>query len=379
MIYLDNSATTKPYPEVLDSYIKVSGDFFGNPSSIHSFGGQAERLLLTARKQVAELLHVKPGEIFFTSGGTEGNNLAVKGTAHARKKKGMHIITTAVEHPSVEEACESLKEEGFEITYVPVNQEGTVSVADIAAALREDTILVSVMHVNNEAGSIQPVQEIGKLLKNWPNALFHVDHVQGICKVPLSLSEANIDLCTVSGHKFHGLKGTGFLYVREGVRIQPLFSGGNQESRLRSGTENVAGAVALAKALRMTMDAYSQYYGRMKAVHDILFEGIKKMDGIQMNSTPFGAPHIINFSLPGIKTEVFIHALEKEDIYLSTTSACSSKKRAPSKTIWAMFSDQERAESVVRISLSYQNGQEEAELALNAIRRTVSRLEKVMR
>ena len=223
MIYLDNSATTKPYPEVIESFVKVSTDYFGNPSSLHGMGVQAEKLLSTARKQIADLLKVKNTEIFFTSGGTEGNNLAIKGVALANQQRGRHIITTSIEHPSVAAACQTLIDKGFTVTYLPVNEKGQISLADLADAIREDTILVSIMHVNNEVGSIQPILEVGTMLKKYPQILFHVDHVQGIGKIVLPLNDTGIDLCTISGHKLHGLKGTGVLYVRHGIQIAPHF------------------------------------------------------------------------------------------------------------------------------------------------------------
>ena len=379
MIYLDNSATTKPYPEVIESFTKVSMDYFGNPSSLHGMGIQAEKLLSTARKQIADLLKVKSSEVLFTSGGTEGNNLAIKGVALANQHRGKHIITTAIEHPSVDEACEALVEKGFEVTQLPVNGEGQISLADLAQAIREDTILVSIMHVNNEVGSIQPIAEIGKLLKNYPQILFHVDRVQGMGKVELLLADVGVDLCTISGHKIHGLKGTGVLYVRQGVPIMPLFSGGNQESKLRSGTENVAGIVALAKAMRMSLQNQTLYEQKLKEIRTVFYNGLQGIDGVKINSPIGGAPHIINFSVPGIKSEVLLHELETEGVYVSTTSACSSKKRTASKTVLAMFHNQERALSVIRISTSFHNEVAEAKQALQAIQRAVVKLEKVMR
>lgn len=379
MIYLDNSATTKPYPEVIESFVKVSTDYFGNPSSLHGMGLQAEKLLSTARKQIADILKVKSSEVLFTSGGTEGNNLAIKGVARANQHRGKHIITTSIEHPSVDEACLALCEQGYEVTYLPVNEEGQVSLTDLAAALREDTILVSMMHVNNEVGSIQPLFRIGQLLKKYPHTLFHVDHVQGMGKVELPLAEIGIDLCTISGHKLHGLKGTGVLYVRHGVQVAPLFSGGNQESKLRSGTENVAGIVALAKAMRMSMQNQSKYEQKLKDIREIFYNGLQEIEGVKVNSPVNGAPHIINFSVPGIKSEVLLHELEIEGVYVSTTSACSSKKRTASKTVQAMFHNQERALSVIRISTSFHNEVEEAKQTLQVISRAVAKLKKVMK
>lgn len=379
MIYFDNSATTRPYKEVLDSFLTVSSQYFGNPSSLHSFGGQAEKLLSQAREQVGELLHVKANEIYFTSGGTESNNLAIKGAAFRNRNRGKHLITSSVEHPSVRLAMEQLEDEGFEVTYLPVNEYGRVSVSDVEKAIRKDTILISIMQVNNEVGTIQPIAEIGNMLKKFPKILFHVDAVQGIGKVPLSLHEDRIDLCSFSAHKFHGLKGTGILYVRDGVRIAPLFSGGNQEGKLRSGTENVAGVVALAKALRMTLAKSNAGIESMKKIQKLLRAELSKIETIHIN-TPVddAAPHILNFSLIGIKSEVFIHSLEEREIFVSTTSACSSKKNSASSTLTAMGVPKTMAESAIRVSLSFANTVEEAQEVITVMKETVKQLGRVM-
>ncbi|MEH7747967.1 cysteine desulfurase family protein, partial [Neobacillus drentensis] len=284
MIYLDNSATTKPFKEVLDSFVTVSSEYYGNPSSLHNMGAQAEKLLSQAREQVSKLLKVKPSEIYFTSGGTEGNNLAIKGTALLHKNKGRHLITSSIEHPSVQSAMEQLEQEGFEVTYLPVDEHGRISVADLESAIRKDTILISIMHVNNEVGTVQPIEEIGELLINHPAILFHVDAVQSIGKLPFSLKESRVDFCSISGHKFHGLKGTGALYIREGTRLAPLFSGGNQERKLRSGTENVAGAVAMAKALRMTLTKAETGLARMKRIQKMLRNGLTEIEDVQIHT-----------------------------------------------------------------------------------------------
>jgi cysteine desulfurase len=380
MIYLDNSATTKPYKQVLDSFIKVSEDFYGNPSSLHKIGGQAEKLLQQARSQVARLLRVKETEILFTSGGTESNNLAIKGIAMAHRERGRHIITTSIEHASVHNAMVQLESLGYEITYVKPDSTGFVSPDSIQKELREDTILVSVMHVNNEVGTIQPIEEIGIVLKKYPKAFFHVDFVQGIGKVPLDLYHSGVHLATISGHKFHGLKGTGALFMKEGVRLSPLLSGGNQEWKQRSGTENVAGMVAMAKALRMTLELRTEKLDQMKSAMEILRNGISQINGITIH-TPMenSAPHILNFSIRGLKAETFVHALEEKDIYVSTTSACSSKKKAASKTLLEMGVPAADAESAIRISLTYSNTAEEAEIAAKAIAGTVKHLSEVIK
>lgn len=379
MIYLDNSATTKPFKEVIDSFTKVASSYYGNPSSLHQMGGQAEKLLSQAHSQIAKLLGVKTSEIVFTSGGTEGNNLAIKGIAMEHRKRGKHIITTEVEHDSVRNSFKQLEELGFDVTYIPVDAEGRVNSLDVEQAIRFDTILVSVIHINNEVGTIQPIREIGRLLKDYPKIYFHVDHVQGVGKLPLNFYECGIDLCTISGHKFHGLKGTGALFIRDGIKISSLLSGGGQETERRSGTENVAGMVAMAKALRMTLDLHEQNFAQLTEILGTIKSGLKQLPDVCIHSPEENAaPHILNFSIKGIKSEVFVHALEEKGIYVSTTSACSSKRNAPSKTLLAMGVPVEQAERAIRISLSYENTMQEAEILIQAVSESVKRLREVM-
>lgn len=380
MIYLDNSATTRPYKEVIESFSKVSSEYFGNPSSLHRIGSRAEILLTQARENIAKLLRVKANEITFTSSGTEGNNLAIKGAAVQNQHRGKHLITTAIEHPSVMEAYRQLEEFGFDITYLPVNEKGVIRLEDVKNVLRNDTILVSIMHVNNEVGTIQPIYEVGQLLKNYPKVLFHVDHVQGITKIPLDFQKAGLDLCTMSAHKFHGLKGTGMLYIRDGVKLHALFAGGGQERGLRSSTENVAGIVAMAKALRLSMEMNRVNLQEMEKLKNELMKSLATYPFVTVNTPEsHSAPHIINFSLHGLKSEVFVHALEARDIYVSTTSACSSKSKTASKTLLAMGVNQKNAESSIRISLSYENKLEEASIILKAIKATIEKINEVMR
>jgi cysteine desulfurase len=380
LIYLDNSATTKPFPEVINSFVKVSNEYFGNPSSLHNFGGISQQLLSQARSQTAKLLQVKDHEIYFTSGGTEGNNTAIKGAALSYMNRGRHLITTEIEHPSVKETFKQLESLGFDVTFIPVDSRGRINPKDIENAVREDTVLVSVMHVNNEVGSIQPIEEIGRILNSFPNVLFHVDHVQGIGKVPLSIRECYIDLCTMSGHKFHALKGTGLLFVREGVKISPLFAGGGQEKNLRSGTENVAGAVSQAKALRMILEKYENERQSLQRMSKTLRKGLSEIDGITIYTPEEeSAPHILNFSIFPIKSEVFVHALEEKNIFVSTTSACSSKQKSVSSTLLAMGVSEEHAISAIRVSLSYLNTMDEVNKALVVIKETIEELRKVMK
>lgn len=381
MIYLDNSATTKPFPEVIESYTTVSQKYFGNPSSIHRIGMESEKLLIQAREQIAGLLGVKSNEMYFTSGGTEGNNTVLKGIARTYKGKGNHIITTTVEHDSIHKVMEQLEADGFSITYIPVNEFGQVSVEDISKNIRKETILVSVMHVNNEIGSIQPIEEIGNLLSDYPNIFFHVDGVQGIGKQTISLKKAKIDAYTLSAHKFHGLKGNGVLYIKEGKRIEPLLAGGGQENTFRSGTENVAGAVATAKALRLQLQNQKEKLTILKQLNVYLREQLATIEGISIHSPALekSVPHILNFSIEGIKAEVFVHALEEHDIYISTTSACSSKTNKISKTLLGIGVPEQIAESSFRISLSYENTMEEMKQVIAAIKDSKEWMRGVMK
>ncbi|HBZ09677.1 MAG TPA: cysteine desulfurase [Bacillus bacterium] len=380
MIYFDNSATTKPYEEVLQAFVQVNKEFFGNPSSLHALGGKSEQLLTTAREQIAQLAGVHSNEIIFTSGGSEGNNLAIKGTALMHRSRGNHIITTSVEHPAVTEACEQLRMLGFDITYIDVDKDGRVSSDDMIRAVTDKTILVSMIHVNNEVGTIQPVEEVGRRLKDFPKVLFHVDNVQGASKVPLDIYRSNIDLCTFSAHKFHGLKGSGFLFVKKGVKIAPLISGGNQEKSLRSGTENTGGIVAMAKAFRIAENKRKSNMESLLEIKKYIIHQLEEVPGLVIN-TPrdHAAPHIVNVSAVGLKGEVIVHALAEQGIFISTTSACSSKDKTPSGTLRAMGVPEEEATGAIRISLSYENTLEEAEKMVHAFKQVLDRLNKVMR
>ncbi|AZB43944.1 cysteine desulfurase [Bacillus sp. FJAT-42376] len=381
MLYLDNSATTEPYPEVMESYIKITKEFFANPSSLHKLGSQAEHLLRQARKQTANLLHVREEEIVFTSGGTEANNLAIKGTAFSKKQRGKHIITSAVEHPSVMESCLQLEKDfGFQLTILPVDENGRVSPEQLKRELKEDTILVSIMHVNNEVGTIQPIQEIANILKDYPNVTFHTDHVQGAAKVPLDLSHPGIDLCTLSAHKFHGLKGTGILFIKKGLRLTPLLSGGDQENQLRSGTESVAGIAAAAKALRMSMEDFRKHGPAVEETKRQILNRLREINGVEIN-TPLeqSAPHIIHFSVPGIKSEVLVHMLEEKDIFVSTTSACSSRKSLPSPTLLAMNKSKDAALSGIRISLAMNTDDSKLEKLFASLEQAIPYIMKMKR
>ncbi|WP_165997131.1 cysteine desulfurase family protein [Bacillus sp. Cs-700] len=379
MIYLDNSATTMPYNEALDAFRTASEKFFANPSSLHRKGGEAERLLRQARSSIAELLHVKINEVIFTSGGTESNNLAIKGTAFQYLNQGKHLITSCIEHASTLEAFRQLELLGFSVTYLPVDQDGKVSLDELKKALTPDTILVSIMHVNNELGSIQPIKEIGHLIKQKSRALFHIDDVQGIGKVPLDFNDVQADFVSYSAHKFHGLKGNGLLIKREKITLLPLLSGGGQEREIRSGTENGPGIVAMAKALRLYLNRAKTQKRTLETLRTHVFTELSIIEGIELNSSMSGAPHIVNFSVPGIKPEVLIHALEGKEIYVSTRSACSSKTAEISHVLAAVGLTTIRARSAIRISLSFETTKEQIDIFLNELQTEVPKLKQVMR
>src|SRR5690625_3073922 len=378
MIYLDNSATTKPHPEVIESFVKATKEFYANPSSIHHFGGQSEKLLISAREQVAKLLGVKSEEVIFTSGGTEGNNLAIKGIAHKHQNRGKHMITTTIEHPSVLQTFKQLENDGFSVTYLPVNRKGQVSIEDVKNAITDGTILLSMMHVNNEIGTIQPVEAIGKLVNNYPKLFFHVDAVQSIGKIPLRLANSGIDSCTISGHKIHGLKGTGILYLNKKVTLEPLVAGREQEFSIRSGTENLAGAVSISRALRLIKEKEMNESAYLSHLRNRLISGLKKFPEVAINSPEDGAPHIINISIPSFKPEVIIHALGEENIFISTRSACSSKKDDASHVLVACGFEQTRTTTALRISTSYDTTEKDIDKFLQGLRRTIDELKHVM-
>ncbi len=364
MIYFDNSATTKVAPEVLKTYQTVSEKIWGNPSSLHNMGELAFNLLEQSRKQIADLLNVKPHEIFFTSGGTEGDNWVVKGTAIEKRTFGKHIITTAVEHPAITNSMEQLKQLGYEITYLPVDKEGRISIQDLKDAIRPDTILVSIMAVNNEIGTLQPIKEAAEVLKKYPKIHFHIDAVQGIGKgIQSQIFNDRVDFITFSGHKFHAPRGTGFIYAREGRRIAPLMTGGGQEKNQRSGTENLPAIAGMAKALRLLLQNEKQNVQQQQSVKETIYDHVSKFENVTMLShrNEGFAPHILCFAIKGVRGETVVHAFEKYDIFISTTSACSSKKQVESSTLAAMKTPEDIATSAIRVSLDAENTVAEAE------------------
>ncbi len=357
MIYFDNAATTKIYDDALTSYVQVSQKFFGNPSSLHQLGVDAYQVLTKARAQVASLLSVQPEEIFFTSGGTESNNWTIKGTALEKSVFGKHIITTKIEHPSVIQTCKQLERFGFEVTYLDVDSKGIVNVEQLKESLRKETILVSVMAVNNEVGAVQPIAEIAQVLEAYPSIHFHVDAVQAVERVSQLLAIGRIDLLSLSAHKFHGPRGVGILYKKFGRKIQALLTGGGQEKGERSTTENLPGIVATTKALRMALEEES-VTGELRSQ---LWKELATKSEIRIFSPEDGASHVLCFAIKGVRGEVVVHAFENHGIYISTTSACSSKKGDSSSTLYAMDVPTEWATGAVRVSFSNDNTKEEVE------------------
>ncbi len=379
MIYWDHAASTPPYDDVIRTLTEVMDKHYGNPSSMHQLGGDAVKLITRAREVCASAMHVKPSEIVFTSGATEGNNLAIKGAALQYMSRGKHLITTQVEHASVYESFLQLQEWGFEVTFLPVDSHGCVSMDSITAAIRKDTILVSIMHVNNEMGAIQPLEAIGAEIKRCNSrTLFHVDGVQGFGKLPVDLKTWGVDLYTLSAHKFRGPKGTGILYVREGLKLTPLLTGGSQEFGLRAGTENTPQLVAMAKAIRMAKERQPIFTKDVSILRDRILGFIRDIQGLHLHSDENGAPHIVHFSYPGMKSEVLMHTLELQGMLVSTRSACSSKHTEPSRVLLSMGLSNEEASSGIRISLGDSHTEEEVSQLEHALRAAVEQLHPLL-
>ena len=379
MIYFDNSATTKPYPEALATYTEVANRIWGNPSSLHNLGSQATRILEASRKQIAELIGKKAEEIYFTSGGTEGDNWVLKGVAFEKAPFGKHIIVSDIEHPAIKESATWLETQGFEVDYAPVDARGFVKVDALASLLRPDTTLVSVMAVNNEIGSIQPIHDIAALLEDRPTISFHVDAVQALAKVATAgyLPE-RVDFATFSSHKFHGLRGVGFVYIKEGKKITPLLTGGGQEKEMRSTTENVAGIAATAKALRLAMENQEAFVSKTQQMKEVIRKELANYPDVTIFSgEDHFAPHILTFGIKGVRGEVVVHAFEEFDIYISTTSACSSKAGKPAGTLIAMGVDKSIAQTAVRLSLDTENDMSQVEQFLTKFKLIYEQTRKV--
>ena len=379
MIYFDNSATTKPYPEALATYTEVATRIWGNPSSLHNLGSQATRILEASRKQIAELIGKKTEEIYFTSGGTEGDNWILKGVAFEKAPYGKHIIVSDIEHPAIKESAAWLKTQGFEVDYAPVDARGFVKVDALANLLRPDTTLVSVMAVNNEIGSIQPIHDIAALLEDRPTISFHVDAVQALAKVATEVYlPERVDFATFSSHKFHGLRGVGFVYIKEGKKITPLLTGGGQEKEMRSTTENVAGIAATAKALRLAMENQEAFASKTQQMKEVIREELANYPDVTIFSgEDHFAPHILTFGIKGVRGEVVVHAFEEFDIYISTTSACSSKAGKPAGSLIAMGVDKSIAQTAVRLSLDLENDMSQVEQFLTKFKLIYEQTRKV--
>jgi len=375
MIYLDNSATTPVDTEVLNAFVKVNQNFWGNPSSLHAFGARAEQLLIQSEKQILSLLNANQHKVLFTSGATESNNLAIRGFCHEYKNRGRHIITTPVEHASVYETFKDLENEGFRVTFIDVKGSDLDIVKKVKEAICEDTILVSCMHVNNEMGRVFPIYELGQLISKYPKIKFHVDAVQSVGKIPVDVELQNIDLLSLSAHKFHGLKGSGALIINQYLKIKPQITGGNQMYGFRSGTINVAGAVALSKALRLVIEPLQENYQIVNHLFDFTIKELSSMTGIVINSKYENqSPYIINFAAAPIKGETLVHALEEYDVYISAKSACSSKTATASKILIALGINEKIALESVRISFSHLTTQAEVEAFIKALKIVVAQL-----
>ena len=374
-VYLDNSATTRTFPEVAELMTKIMCEDYGNPSSLHMKGVQAEQYLRYAKETLARILKVAEREILFTSGGTESDNLALIGCARANARRGNHLITTQIEHPAILQTMHYLEDNGYRVTYLTVDSNGQIRLEDLHRAMTPETILVSIMHTNNEIGALQPIAEAGALIKRMnPNTLFHVDAVQGFGKAKIYPKKMNIDLLSVSGHKIHGPKGVGFLYVGDRVKIQPILFGGGQQQNLRSGTENVPAVAGLAKAAEILYGCFEEDIDRLYQCKKYFIEGISKIDNVVINGllpdAPFGegtAPHIVSVSFAGVRSEVLLHALEEEGIYVSAGSACSAHKPQPSATLKAIGVEKSLLESTIRFSFSVYTTFEELDYTLQVL------------
>ncbi len=369
-VYLDNSATTRCFDEVAGLMTKIMCEDYGNPSSLHRKGVQAEQYIRYAQEVIAKNLKVNEKEIFFTSGGTESDNLAIRGCAYANCRFGRHLITTQIEHPAVLQTMKHLEEEGFRITYLPVDEKGCIRLEDLQRAITGETILVSIMHTNNEIGSLQPVAEAGALIKRMnPRILFHVDAVQGFGKFRIYPKKMHIDLLSVSGHKIHGPKGVGFLYVDEKVKIKPIVFGGGQQSGLRSGTENVPAIAGMAKAIEMIYGNLDREVERLYELKKAFVSGVLQIPGVTVNghSGRDGAPHVVSVSIRDVRSEVMLHALEDKGIYVSAGSACSARKPQPSATLQAIGIDKDLLGSTIRFSFSIFTTMEEINYTLQVM------------
>ena len=375
IIYLDNAATTKVDPEVLDSYNQITLKYFANPSSIHSLGQEASRLLDKSREQILNVLKLTHHEVIFTSGATEANNLAIKGYCFANRSRGNHIITSASEHPSVLNSVLELKDFGYEVTVLPVNEKGAVEVKTLKAAIKDNTILVSLMMVNNETGAINPIKEIGEYLKKFPKIAFHVDMVQAMGKLPLDLD--NIDMFSIAGHKIHGLLGSGLLVKEKKIILKAINNGGGQENNLRSGTNTLALSASLAKAIRLAISNQAKDYEHVKVLSKRLLDYLKdNQDKYRINSFFEENPYIVNFSLRNHKASVVVEALSNRGIMVSSLSACHAKHEDYSAVVYAMTNDLNIAHNTIRVSFGKDNTLEEVEALIKNLESIIKEIKQ---
>ena len=382
LAYLDNSATTRCSERAKDLMVQILMQDFGNPSSLHGMGVTAEEYIKEAKSNIAKTLKAEEKEILFTSGGTESNNMALIGTALANRRAGNHIITTEIEHASIAAPLEFLKEQGFRITKLSVDKNVHISLEELRDAVGEDTILVSIMMVNNEIGAVEPVAEAAKIIKEKnPNTIFHVDAIQAYGKYRIYPKKLGIDLLSVSGHKIHAPKGTGFLYIRDKVKIKPIIYGGGQQKGMRSGTENVPGVAALGEAATEIYENFDEKIERMYALKEHFVEEVTKMEGVTVNGCTGrdSAPQIVSVSVDGVRSEVMLHTLEEKQIYVSAGSACSSNKPSVSSTLKSIGLPKELLDSTIRFSFCVNTTMEEIDYAIAAMQEAVPRLRRYRR
>lgn len=380
--YLDNSATTSCSKAATEKMVELLTQDYGNPSSMHMKGVIAEKYITEAKKKIAKTLKVEEKELVFTSGGTESNNLAIIGSALANKRAGMHVITTSIEHASVTNPFIWLSENGFEVTYLGVDGNGQVKMDELKNAIRPDTILVSIMHVNNEIGALQQIEEIGKVIKNLNSkCLFHVDAIQSYGKMAIFPKKWNVDMLSVSGHKIHGPKGSGFLFIKDKTKVKPLIHGGGQQKGMRSGTENVPAIAGLAVASEEMYQNLEENRNHLFSLRDYFIEEVEKLDGVSVNGKKDhdSAPHIVSVSIEGVRAEVILHTLEDRNIYVSAGSACASNKPAISSTLQSIGLKKELLDSTVRFSFSIHTTKEELDYALEVMREVIPMLQKYTR
>lgn len=382
-IYLDNSATTRPYREIIELINRVQAETYGNPSSMHKKGLEAEKLIGEARRQVAAFFSNRESEVVFTSGGTEANNLAIKGAAYRNRRRGGHLVTTSIEHPSVLNCFRFLEQEGFSVTYLPVDEHGLVNPGDLKNLVGKETTLVSIMHVNSEIGSIQPLGEIGQLIKKAnPDVLFHIDAVQSFARLPLKLKEWSSDMISCSAHKIHGPRGAGSLWIKEGTLLQPLIHGGGQEKEIRPGTENTAAIAGFGLAVRLANGNLRQKTESLTNLKLSFYNEIQKSGVLFTVNGPTpedGAPHILNLSFPGLKAELLLHSLEEQGIYVSAGSACHSRRPDPSHVLKAIGLSGARLESALRFSFSTLNTEDEVVYAAHKTAEVVRELSSMLK